>query len=113
LDDQKLWTSFEKELEDVAMRDMRKLIFKSLNLCCEFYKMYAKSKGLRIREKNACKSRTDEHPTSKIFKCSTKGFLLQKYLDNSNRKRKSKKLTEVIAKPKFDSNASKMQVSGL
>ena len=46
LDDPKLWASFGKALENFSTRDMRKLIFKSLNLCCEFYKLYAKVKGL-------------------------------------------------------------------
>ena len=52
LDDPKLWASLGKALEDFTMKDMRKLIFKSLNLCCEFYKLYVKSKGFRIRKKN-------------------------------------------------------------
>ena len=52
LDDPKLWASFGKALEDFTIRDMRKLMFKSLNLCCEFYKLYAKSKRFGIREKN-------------------------------------------------------------
>ena len=90
LDDQKLWASFGKALEDFTMRDVRKLTFKFLNLCCEFYKLYAKSKGFGIQEKTACKSRTDGHLTSKIFKCSAKGLRLQKYLNNPNRKRKLK-----------------------
>ena len=67
LDDPKLWESFGKAVENFTMRDMRKLIFKSLNLCCEIYKLYEKSKGFEIQEKTTCKSRKDGHPTSKIF----------------------------------------------
>ena len=59
LDDPKLSASFGKALEDFTMRDMRKLIFKFLNLCCEIYKVYAKSKGFGIREKTTCKSITN------------------------------------------------------
>jgi len=77
---------------------MRKLIFKSLNLCCEFYKLYAKSKGFGMQEKTACKSRTDGHPTSKRFKCAAKGLHLQKYVDNPNRKKKPKELTRCNCK---------------
>ena len=51
LDDPKSWASFEKAIEDFTMRDTRKLIFKSLTLCCEFYKLYAKSKGFGIKKK--------------------------------------------------------------
>ena len=76
LNDQKLWALFGKAFEDFTIRDMRKLIFKSLNLCCEFYKLHAKSKGFEIREKTACKSRNNWPPTSKIFKCYVKGLRL-------------------------------------
>jgi len=76
LDDENLWASFGKKLEDFTMRYMRKLIFKSLDLWCEVYKMYAKLKGFRVREKGACKSRTDGYPTSKTLKCSSEGLRL-------------------------------------
>jgi len=48
LDDQKLCAPFGKALEDFTMKDIRKSIFKSLNLCCKFYKLHAKSKGFGI-----------------------------------------------------------------
>ena len=75
------------------MRDMRKLILKSLDLCCELYKMYAKSRGFGVYKKRACKTRTDGYSTFKIFKCSVEDLHLQKYLHNSNKKRKPKELT--------------------
>ena len=43
-----------KVLSDFTMRDIRKLTFKSLNLCCKFYKMHEKLKGRGVREKKAC-----------------------------------------------------------
>ena len=93
LDDENLWASFGKKLEDFTMRDMRKLIFKSFDLCCEFYRMYEKLKGFGVREKSVSKSRADGHPTSKILKCSAKDLCLQKYMENCDRERKPKELT--------------------
>ena len=54
-----------KETGDFTMRDMRKLIFKFLDLCCEFYKMYTKLKCFRVQEKTVCTSRTDEFVVGK------------------------------------------------
>jgi len=95
LDYENLWTSFGKKPRDFTMMDISKLVFKSLDLCEKFYKMFANLKGFGVQNKGACKSRTNEQPTSRIFKCSTEGARLQKYLNNPNKKRKAKDLTRL------------------
>ena len=50
LDDEKLWATFGKKRQDFTIGDIRKLIFKYLDLCCEFYKMYVKSKVSEFRK---------------------------------------------------------------
>jgi len=46
LDNEILWASFGKELQDFTVKDMTKLISRSLDLCCQFYEIYVKQKDL-------------------------------------------------------------------
>jgi len=96
LKDPMLWEKFEKDVEDFTIEEVRKLRFKSLELCGEFYKFYAKIKGFGVRENGARKSRVDGHPTSRIYKCSAEGFRDQKHVQNSERVRTPKPLTRCL-----------------
>ena len=49
LKDPMLWEKFEKDVEDFTIEEVRKFRFKSLELCGEFYKFYAKIKGFGVR----------------------------------------------------------------
>ena len=49
LDHENIWATFGKTFQDFTMRDMTKLILRSLDLCGQFYEMYAKAKGFGIR----------------------------------------------------------------
>jgi len=71
------------------MDDMRRFIFKTLDLGHEFYKKYAKVQGFGVWKDRIPKSRRDGHPTSS-FKCSAEGVRLAKYVDNTERVRKAK-----------------------
>ena len=50
LQDPLLWETFDKDVGDFTLEDMKKLIFKTLELCGEFYKFYAKIKGFGLRK---------------------------------------------------------------
>ncbi|KAJ8421812.1 hypothetical protein Cgig2_009395 [Carnegiea gigantea] len=80
------------------MEDMKRFIFKTLDLGHEFYKKYAKVQGSRVREAGICKSRRDGHPTSTLFKCSAEGVRLAKHVDNTDRVRKAKDETRFDCK---------------
>ena len=41
-----LFERFDQDVEDFTIEEVRKLRFKSLEICGEFYKFYAKLKGL-------------------------------------------------------------------
>jgi len=75
---------------------VKKLRFKSLELCGEFYKFYAKIKGFGVPENGSCKSRIDGHLTSRIYKCSAEGLREQKHVDNPKRVRAPKPLTRCL-----------------
>jgi len=74
-------------------KQMKKLIFTSLDLCEELYRMYAKSKAFGVWRKAACKNRTYGHLASRITKCSADETHLEKYCKNLDKKRKAKQLT--------------------
>ena len=94
LDGENFEASFgPKKKSNVTVIDMTKLTFKSLELCEEFYRMYAKLKGSRVRRNVLCKSRTNRHPTSRMFKCSAEGMRRKKFLQNPDKKKKTKELT--------------------
>jgi len=87
---------FDKDIEDFTIEEVRKLRFKSLELCGEFYKFYAKIKGFGVRENSSYKSGIDGHPTSRIYKCSAEGLREQKHVDNSKWIRAPKPLTRCL-----------------
>ena len=91
-----LWERFEKDIGDFTIEEVRKLRFKSLEICGEFYKFYAKIKDFGVRENGSRKSRIDGHPTSTIYKCSTEGLHEQKHVQNSERVRAVKPLTRCL-----------------
>ena len=82
LKDPMLWEKFEKDVEDFTIEEVRKLRFKSLELCGEFYKFYAKIKGFGVLDNGSRKRKVDGHPTSRIYKCSAEGLRDQKHVQN-------------------------------
>jgi len=85
LKDPMLWEIFDKDVKDFTMEDMKKLRFKSLEFCGEFYEFYAKIKGFGVRKNSSRKSRIDGHPTSRIYKCFAEGLCQQKHIAKSER----------------------------
>ena len=103
LQDPMLWEKFEKDVEDFTIEEVRKLRFKCIELCREFYKFYAKMKGFEVRENGLHKSRIDGHPTSKIYKCSAEGLCEQKHVDNPKQVRAPKPLTKCLCEAEIRS----------
>lgn len=94
LKDPLLWATFDNDVEDFTLEDMKKLRFKTLELCGEFHKFYVKIKGFGVRENDSRKSRIDGHPTSRSCKCSAEGLCEQKHIDNPNMIREPKHLSK-------------------
>jgi len=46
--DPMLWERFDKDVGDFKIEEVRKLTFKSLELCGEFYKFCGKMKGFGV-----------------------------------------------------------------
>ena len=92
LKDPMLLEKFEKNVGDFTIEEVRKLRFKSLELCGEFTKFFAKIKGFGVRENGSRKSRIDGHPTSRIYKCPAEGLREQKHVQNAERVRVAKPL---------------------
>jgi len=103
LKDPMLWERFDKDIEDFTIEEVRKLRFKCIELCREFYKFYAKMKGFEVRENGLHKSRIDGHPTSKIYKCSAEGLCEQKHVDNPKQVRAPKPLTKCLCEAEIRS----------
>ena len=62
------------------MEEMRRFIFKTLDLGHEFYKKHAKVQGLGVQKDGSRKSRRDGHPTSTSFKCFAESVCLANML---------------------------------
>ena len=103
-----LWERFDQDVEDFTIEEVRKLRFKSLELYGEFYKFYAKIKGFGVQENGSHKSRIYGHPTSRIYKCSAEGLCEQKHVQNYERVRVPKLLTDAYVKLRCVSNGLEM-----
>ena len=55
LKDPLLWETFDKDVGDFTLEDMKKLRFKTLELRGEFYKFYARIKGFGVRKNDSRK----------------------------------------------------------
>ena len=88
----------DKDFQDLTMEDMRRFVFKTLDLCHEFYKNMLKSKLLEFVKDQICKSRRKGHPTSTSFKCLAEGVHLAKHVENLDRVLKQKEFARFVCK---------------
>lgn len=104
--DIEVWDQLGKDLQDFTFEDMKKLSIKTLSLCVTFYTMYAKAKGFGVRHITVRTSRVDGKPTSKNMCCNRQGSRSLKFIDNPDRKRKSRVVTrcgcQALIKFKWD-----------